>query len=160
MKKLLYTFLVSLFGGFLALFMHNFYYDHSNNIITEEKDNMVNISFNPLSNSNLSVENDFVSAAEKTIYSVVHVKNTSISRGNSSLWDYFITTIYDTLDKQTFYKNTSWDHWLSIKELFFSRCCDITCASPFGKAVNIKSTSFKKDLLNLTILGNFLFLSD
>lgn len=89
MKKLLYTFLVSLFGGFLALFMHNFYYDHSNNIITEEKDNMVNISFNPLSNSNLSVENDFVSAAEKTIHSVVHVKNTSISGGNSSLWDYF-----------------------------------------------------------------------
>ncbi len=35
-----------------------------------------------------------------------------------SLWDYFITTIYDTLDKQTFYKNTSWDHWLLIKELF------------------------------------------
>jgi hypothetical protein len=35
MKKLLYTFLVSLFGGFLALFMHNFYYDHSNNIITK-----------------------------------------------------------------------------------------------------------------------------
>jgi S1-C subfamily serine protease len=50
---------------------------------------MVNISFNPLSNSNLSVENDFVSAAEKTIHSVVHVKNTSISGGNSSLWDYF-----------------------------------------------------------------------
>ena len=89
MKKLLYTLLVSLFGGFLALFVHNFYYDHSNNIITEEKDNMVNISFNPLSNSNLSGENDFVSAAEKTIHSVVHVKNTSISGGNSSLWDYF-----------------------------------------------------------------------
>ena len=52
MKKLLYTFLVSLFGGFLALLVHNFYYDHKNSIITEEKDNMVNISFNPLSNSN------------------------------------------------------------------------------------------------------------
>jgi Do/DeqQ family serine protease len=78
-----------LFGGFVALFIHNFYYDHSNNSITKEKDNTVNISFSPVSNKNLSIENNFVSAAEKTIHSVVHVKNTSVSGGNSSLWDYF-----------------------------------------------------------------------
>jgi len=89
MKKLVLTFLVSLFGGFIALFIHNFYYDHSNNSISKEKDNTVNISFSPVSNKNLSIENDFVSAAEKTIHSVVHVKNTSVSGGNSSLWDYF-----------------------------------------------------------------------
>ena len=89
MKKLLLTFLVSLIGGFVAIFVHNSYYDHSNSKIIEEKDNMVNISFNPISNNNISTENDFVSAAEKTIHSVVHVKNTSISGGNSSLWDYF-----------------------------------------------------------------------
>ena len=89
MKKLVLTFLVSLFGGFIALFIHNFYYDHSNNSISKEKDNTVNISFIPVSNKNLSIENDFVSAAEKTIHSVVHVKNTSVSGGNSSLWDYF-----------------------------------------------------------------------
>ena len=89
MKKLVLTFLVSLFGGFIALFIHNFYYDHSNNSISKEKDNTVNISFSPVSNKNLSIENNFVSAAEKTIHSVVHVKNTSVSGGNSSLWDYF-----------------------------------------------------------------------
>ena len=50
---------------------------------------MVNISFNPSSSKNILPSSDFVSAAEKTIHSVVHVKNTSVSRGNSSLWDYF-----------------------------------------------------------------------
>jgi len=49
----------------------------------------VNISLNP--NTNLVSESslDFVEAAEKTIHSVVHVKNTSISKSQSSLWNYF-----------------------------------------------------------------------
>lgn len=89
MRKLILTFFVSLIGGFLALSIHNLYYDHSNNNIIEEKDNSVNISFNPSSSNNILPSSDFVSAAEKTIHSVVHVKNTSVSRGNSSLWDYF-----------------------------------------------------------------------
>ena len=89
MRKLILTFFVSLIGGFLALSVHNLYYDHSNNNIIEEKDNSVNISFNPSSSNNILPSSDFVSAAEKTIHSVVHVKNTSVSRGNSSLWDYF-----------------------------------------------------------------------
>ena len=52
MRKLVLTFFVSLFGGFLALSVHNLYYDHSNNNISDEKDNMVNISFNPSSSKN------------------------------------------------------------------------------------------------------------
>ena len=52
MRKLVLTFFVSLFGGFLALSVHNLYYDHSNNNISDEKDNMVNISFNPSSSNN------------------------------------------------------------------------------------------------------------
>ena len=32
---------------------------------------------------------DFTIAAEKTINSVVHVKNTALSKGNNSIWDLF-----------------------------------------------------------------------
>ena len=92
MKKIISTFLVSIFGGLLALTIHNYFYDHEVSYENKEKDNVVNIAYNPFSkiSNSSSIKNiDFVEAAEKTIHSVVHVKNTSISRSNSSLWDYF-----------------------------------------------------------------------
>ena len=92
MKKIISTFLVSIFGGLLALAVHNYFYDHEVSYENKEKDNVINIAYNPFSkiSNSSSVKNiDFVEAAEKTIHSVVHVKNTSISRSNSSLWDYF-----------------------------------------------------------------------
>ena len=53
------------------------------------KNNSVNTSYD----SSLSIKSnsnvDFTLAAEKTIHTVVHVKNTSISNGSSSMWDYF-----------------------------------------------------------------------
>ena len=46
----------------------------------------------------------------------------------------------------------------SINTLFFNKFFAISCALPFGSAVNIRSTYFRYDLLNFTILGNsFLF---
>ena len=90
MKKIIVPVSLSVIGGFIALLIHNLSFDHnlpSKNSFSENK--MVNISYDPSpsikSNSNI----DFTVAAEKTINSVVHVKNTSISGGNSSLWDYF-----------------------------------------------------------------------
>jgi Do/DeqQ family serine protease len=50
---------------------------------------MVNISYDPNPSINSNSNIDFTVAAEKTINSVVHVKNTSISSGSSSVWDYF-----------------------------------------------------------------------
>lgn len=81
---------MSIIGGFFALLIHNLIYDHNflyQDSFSENK--MVNISYkpNPSINSNSNI--DFTVAAEKTINSVVHVKNTSISSGSSSVWDYF-----------------------------------------------------------------------
>ena len=88
MKKLLSTFLISAFGAVTALVIYNFYIDHPSESKEIIEDKMVNISYSPYNNTS-SKTIDFVDAAEKTIHSVVHVKNTSISRSSSSLWDYF-----------------------------------------------------------------------
>ena len=90
MKKISILFAMSIIGGFFALLIHNLIYDHNflyQDSFSENK--MVNISYkpNPSINSNSNI--DFTVAAEKTINSVVHVKNTSISSGSSSVWDYF-----------------------------------------------------------------------
>ena len=50
---------------------------------------MVNISYDPNPSTKSNTNVDFTVAAEKTINSVVHVKNTSISSGSSSVWNYF-----------------------------------------------------------------------
>ena len=99
MKKTIYYLTISIFGGITALFIHNLNFNHNESDYNEtyemikkeflSENNSVNISYNPSplikSNSNI----DFTLAAEKTIHTVVHVKNTSISNGSSSMWDYF-----------------------------------------------------------------------
>ena len=89
MKKIISPLIISIIGGFIALFVHNISFDHEVDLDESTDNKLVNISFNP--NTNLVSESslDFVEAAEKTIHSVVHVKNTSISEGQSSLWNYF-----------------------------------------------------------------------
>ena len=90
MKKIIIPFTISIIGGVVALLIHNLNFEHnipSENSFSENR--MVNISYdsNPSTKSNTNV--DFTVAAEKTINSVVHVKNTSISSGSSSVWNYF-----------------------------------------------------------------------
>ena len=89
MKKIISPLIVSVIGGLIALFVHNITFNHEVDLNESTNNKLVNISFNP--NTNLLSESslDFVEAAEKTIHSVVHVKNTSISKGQSSLWNYF-----------------------------------------------------------------------
>ena len=90
MKKLLYTIIISVIGGFVAIFIHNSTYDHSNvNESNSDESKLVNISYNQQPQSRFNQNTDFTIAAEKTINSVVHVKNTSVSKGTSSIWDYF-----------------------------------------------------------------------
>ena len=48
----------------------------------------------------------------------------------------------------------------SINTLCFNKSFEISCASPLGKAVKIRSMFFKSALLYLIILGNFFELSD
>ena len=90
MKKVLYTIVVSIIGGLVAIIVHNSTYDHSSyldEIVQQNKS--VNISYNTQQQSKLNPTINFTVAAEKTINTVVHVKNTSVSRGSSSIWDYF-----------------------------------------------------------------------
>jgi len=90
MKKLLYTISVALITGIFTLYMHNVLFDHNfekTNLSSQNK--LVNISFNPNSVQTPSNNINFTVAAEKTINSVVHVKNTSVSSRSSSIWDYF-----------------------------------------------------------------------
>ena len=89
MKKIISTLFISLLGALIALIIHNFYFNNSDNLKLNKEDNVVNISYNPNSKNNSIKSVDFVEAAEKTIHSVVHVKNTSITGSNSSVWDYF-----------------------------------------------------------------------
>src|SRR5210317_1953118 len=89
MKKIISTLLISLLGAVLALIIHNFYFNNSDDLKLNKEDNVVNISYNPNSKNNSLESVDFVEAAEKTIHSVVHVKNTSVTGSNSSVWDYF-----------------------------------------------------------------------
>ena len=90
MKKISILFAMSIIGGFFALLIHNLIYDHNflyQDSFSENK--MVNISYDPNPSINSNSNIDFTVAAEKTINSVVHVKNTSVSSGSSSVWDYF-----------------------------------------------------------------------
>lgn len=90
MKKVLYTIVVSIIGGLVAIIVHNSTYDHSSyldEVVQQNKS--VNISYNTQQQSKLNPTINFTVAAEKTINTVVHVKNTSVSRGSSSIWDYF-----------------------------------------------------------------------
>ena len=89
MKKIISTLFISLLGALIALIIHNFYFNNSDNLKLNKEDNVVNISYNPNSKNNSIKSVDFVEAAEKTIHSVVHVKNTSVTGSNSSVWDYF-----------------------------------------------------------------------
>ena len=69
--------------------------------LNDEKSFALNNTFKTINNSNdfqkvdpnpqlrFFQNPDFTIAAEKTINSVVHVKNTALSKGNNSIWDLF-----------------------------------------------------------------------
>lgn len=87
MKQTIRLFLVALFAGAITLGGYK---------LIEEKDV---ISFAPQENTNFIPTNfssngaemntDFTEAAEKTIHAVVHVKNTTVSRQPTNIFEYF-----------------------------------------------------------------------
>ena len=64
MKKIISTLLISLLGAVLALIIHNFYFNHSDDLKLNKEDIVVNISYNPNSKNNSLKSVDFVVAAE------------------------------------------------------------------------------------------------
>ena len=88
MKKLFTLVLVSVLGGAIALGSYKTFFEKDAIVpVTEQQE--LNPTINTNYNSKLSglEKTDFTEAAEKTIHSVVHVKNISISTGNPTLQD-------------------------------------------------------------------------
>ncbi|NAS30916.1 PDZ domain-containing protein [Flavobacteriaceae bacterium R38] len=95
MKKYLSLFLVSFLGGLFAIGIYKIYFEkyavQYENV--NESPNFIPVNYTPPSNTTplISAENvDFTNAAEKTVNSVVHVKNVSVSKGSGgSILDFF-----------------------------------------------------------------------
>ncbi len=92
MKKIASLFLVSVFAGAITLGAYKLFFEkESYKWVTSEQETPF------LSTSNLDTsargaginEVDFTLAAEKTVHSVVHVKNMTINRGPSSIAEFF-----------------------------------------------------------------------
>ncbi len=92
MKRIASLLLVSVFAGAITLGSYKLFFEKDNyKLVTSEQENpFITTSNLPTSASGAGInEVDFTLAAEKTVNSVVHVKNLTISKGPSSLSDFF-----------------------------------------------------------------------
>ena len=94
MKKILTLVLVSVLGGIFTLSAYKLFIEKDSYVQSQESSVITPLSI-PINytseNKSLAVEAniDFTNAAEKTINTVVHVKNTSISSGQMTIEDLF-----------------------------------------------------------------------
>ncbi|WP_067036246.1 S1C family serine protease [Allomuricauda sp. CP2A] len=92
MKKIGSLLLVSVFAGAITLGSYKLFFekDHYKWVPSEQETPFLTTSNIPSSAKGAGInEVDFTLAAEKTVNSVVHVKNLTISKGPSSLSDFF-----------------------------------------------------------------------
>lgn len=92
MKKLASLLLVSVFAGAITLGSYKLFFEKDNfTVITQESDSgMFNTSYTPTSAKGAGInEVDFTLAAENTVNAVVHVKNITLSKGPTSILDFF-----------------------------------------------------------------------
>jgi Do/DeqQ family serine protease len=92
MKRIASLLLVSVFAGAITLGSYKLFFEKDNYklVTTEQETPFITTSNLPTSASGAGInEVDFTLAAEKTVNSVVHVKNLTISKGPSSLSDFF-----------------------------------------------------------------------
>uniref|UniRef100_UPI00404A7EF6 trypsin-like peptidase domain-containing protein n=1 Tax=Gelidibacter sp. TaxID=2018083 RepID=UPI00404A7EF6 len=92
MKKILTLVIASALGGIMTLSAYKMFIEKESIITVASKENKP--SFIPTSNSTTNLYNaaipDFTLAANSTIDAVVHVKNTTVSRGATTLQDLFL----------------------------------------------------------------------
>ena len=89
MKKIASLFLVALFSGVITLGAYKLFIEKENYkmVASSQETPFINTSNIPTSAKGAGInEVDFTSAAEKTVNSVVHVKNVSISEGPTSFF--------------------------------------------------------------------------
>ncbi|MFD2098353.1 S1C family serine protease [Flagellimonas iocasae] len=92
MKRIASLLLVSVFAGAITLGSYKLFFEKDNYkwVAAEQENPFITTSNLPTSASGAGInEVDFTLAAEKTVNSVVHVKNLTISKGPSSLSDFF-----------------------------------------------------------------------
>jgi len=92
MKKIGSSLLIALFAGAITLGAYKMFFEKPNYaVITDENSaSIINTSLLPSSAKGSGInEVDFTTAAETTVNAVVHVKNVSISKGPSSIMEFF-----------------------------------------------------------------------
>lgn len=100
MKKILTLVFVSVLGGIIALSAYTFFLNNEQTVTIEdskEQPSFLNANYNAKTTNVLNANTpDFTLAAENTIHSVVHVKNTAMVSGGQTLQD----LIYGRQSKQ------------------------------------------------------------
>ena len=78
--------MVAVVSALVTLAAHDYFLEEKIEIVENEKPSLIPTSYSFNTNSVAAEMTDFTRAAEKTVNAVVHVKNTSIQKGNVSGW--------------------------------------------------------------------------
>lgn len=92
MKKMGSLLLVSVFAGAITLGAYKLLFEKTNYAIVNQEGSgsVINTSFTPTSAKGAGInEVDFTNAAETTVNAVVHVKNVTLSKAPTSMFDFF-----------------------------------------------------------------------
>jgi len=95
MKRIASLLFVSVFAGAITLGAYKLFFEKENfSIITQDNNNgIVNASYTPTSARGAGInEVDFTNAAENTVNAVVHVKNITINKAPTNIFDFFYGT--------------------------------------------------------------------
>ncbi|MDP5060444.1 MAG: trypsin-like peptidase domain-containing protein [Maribacter sp.] len=95
MKRIASLLFVSVFAGAITLGAYKLFFEKENFTIISQESNgaVVNASYTPTSARGAGInEVDFTSAAENTVNAVVHVKNITLSKGPTTIFDIFYGT--------------------------------------------------------------------
>tara|TARA_B100001175_G_C19500270_1_gene637693 strand:+ start:242 stop:1624 length:1383 start_codon:yes stop_codon:yes gene_type:complete len=86
MKSTLKTLMIAAISSLVTLAAHDYFSDENSGIVKNEKPSLIPTTYSFNNNKVAAEMTDFNRAAEKTVNAVVHVKNTSIQKGNVSSW--------------------------------------------------------------------------
>lgn len=88
MNQIFKLFAVALIAGAFTLIGYKYFVEENEIAFLQQEENpsVVNTNYT----STIPIELDFTEAAEKTIHSVVHVKNTTISKQSNNIQNYFL----------------------------------------------------------------------
>ena len=86
MKSTLKTLSIGVISALTTLVAYDYFSNEKIEIVENEKAQLIPTTYSFNSNKVAAEMTDFTRAAEKTVNAVVHVKNTSIQKGNVSGW--------------------------------------------------------------------------